>query len=83
MAKLKDQLVWHIDLRPLVGKRLVVETHDGHYAEGTLIGFEMSTLKVLGLEFAYPKSLRFNQEEADGIPWVLIKSIRHKKMPKP
>jgi hypothetical protein len=69
------KLVWLINLKPLRGRRVRIETFDGHYREGVVMGIEMSTVMVLGKPFDYPSAIRFELDDADGIPWTSIKTL--------
>lgn len=80
---LKAKLVWQINLSPLIGRRVTVETHDGHYRGGVLSKIEWAESTILGIECQYPAGICFDGESSDSIPWALIKNIRLAKTPKP
>jgi len=74
--KVEDQLVWCIDLSALIGRRIEVETDDGHYRSGILTEIIWRTMKVLGMEWDTPIALKLDLDEADHIPWSIIKTVK-------
>lgn len=71
----EESLVWNIDLSALVGRKVLVETDDGHYRTGTLTEIVWRPIKVLGMEWDSPFALKLDLDDADRIPWLIVKTI--------
>jgi len=71
----EENLVWSIDLSSLVGRKILVETDDGHYRTGVLTEIIWRPIKVLGMDWDSPTALKLDLDESDTIPWLIVKSI--------
>lgn len=73
----ESRLIWQINLRPILGHKIVVETHDGHYRQGALTEVKWAEFKLFKVPCQYPAELILDGDRNDTIPFTLVKSIRH------
>jgi hypothetical protein len=58
---------WDIDLSPMVGRTVAVETREGHRRKGKLTDVRMAVIQLQGQIVEYPSEVVLDGD--DPIPW--------------